>query len=69
MKKLKIKVKGDFDQSIIKDIINPMNNPNPMNTGNTGLNKELGYGLNTINQEKDQKKMKGNKYKLKLKIK
>jgi len=59
MKKIKIKIKGDFDQDA-----------NPM--------KELGYGLSNINEnglnkinfeEKEQKKMGGGKYKMKLKIK
>jgi hypothetical protein len=65
MKKIKIKIKGDFDD---QDVVNPMND---------GLNKKLGEGLSGIKinkltglfgEEKEQK-MNGGKYKLKLKIK
>jgi hypothetical protein len=59
MKKIKIKIKGDFDQDA-----------NPMKELGYGLSKINENGLNKINfEEKEQKKMNAGKYKMKLKIK
>jgi hypothetical protein len=59
MKKIKIKIKGDFDQDA-----------NPMKELGYGLSKINENGLNKINfEEKEQKKMNSGKYKMKLKIK
>tara|TARA_R110002126_G_scaffold264561_1_gene407710 strand:+ start:5051 stop:5254 length:204 start_codon:yes stop_codon:yes gene_type:complete len=67
MKKIKIKIKGDFDQDA-----NPMKELGYglSKINENGLSKINENGLNKINfEEKEQKKMNAGKYKMKLKIK